>query len=111
MKYRIAGMAAARQMERYGTPRISAMMKAPALMIEGMICPPVEATASTAPANLASYPVSFMRSMVKLPVVTTLPAELPPIGPKSADAMIATLAGPPRARPAIANARSMNVDR
>jgi hypothetical protein len=31
-------------------PVISAMMKAPAPMIGGMICPPVDAAASTAPA-------------------------------------------------------------
>ena len=48
----IAGRMAAMQTTEYGVPVASARTKAAAPMIGGMIWPPVEATASTAPANL-----------------------------------------------------------
>ena len=35
----------------YGTPRLSAIRNAAAPIIGGISCPPVEAAASTAPAN------------------------------------------------------------
>ena len=44
-------MMAAVAISMYFMPIISAMMKAPAPMMGGMICPPVEATDSTAPAS------------------------------------------------------------
>ena len=45
-----AGIRPARMMLTYAVPTISAMMKAAAPMTGGMICPPVETTASMAPA-------------------------------------------------------------
>ena len=45
--------------------------------------------------------------MVKDPTVTALPMELPETMPKRALAKTATLAGPPRALPAIEVARSI----
>ena len=59
------------------------MMNAPAPMMGGAICPPVEATASTAPASALGYFRRRMSGMVKLPVVATLATALPltmPIG-------------------------------
>ncbi len=50
-KYRMAGINAARIIVVYGIPVISAMTKAAAPIIGGISCPPVEAPASTAPAN------------------------------------------------------------
>jgi len=52
----------------YATPRNSAMMNAAAPMTGGMIWPPVEAAASTAPAKFGVYPKRFMRGIVKVPV-------------------------------------------
>ena len=46
-KYRIAGITAALTISEYCTPSVSAMMKATAPMTGGMICPPIEAVAST----------------------------------------------------------------
>ena len=43
--------------------------------------------------------------LVSEPVATTLPAEVPLIIPIRPEAKIATLAGPPRARPAAAKAK------
>ena len=51
VKYRTAGRIARTIIFEYGTPTKSAIRKAAAPMIGGMICPPVEAAASTAPAN------------------------------------------------------------
>ena len=45
-----AGISPAFMMFTYGVPTISAMMKAAAPMTGGMICPPVDTTASIAPA-------------------------------------------------------------
>ena len=50
-KYRIAGRIAKTAMREYGTPVYSAIRNAAAPMIGGMICPPVDAAASTAPAK------------------------------------------------------------
>ena len=44
-------------------------MKAAAPMTGGMIWPPVEATASTAPAKAGLYPTFFISGMVKMPVL------------------------------------------
>ena len=46
-----AGIMPAFMMLVYGVPSISAMMKAAAPMMGGMICPPVETRASMAPAS------------------------------------------------------------
>ena len=51
VKYKSAGKMARMAISLYWTPTISAIRKAAAPMIGGMICPPVEAAASTAPAN------------------------------------------------------------
>ena len=75
------------------------MTNAAADMIGGMIWPPVEATASTAPAKRAGYPVDFISGMVMEPVATTLATALPETVPISALATTATLAGPPRNLP------------
>ena len=69
-------------------------------MIGGMICPPVEAAASTAPANSPGYPVFFIIGIVTEPVVTVLPTEEPETMPHRAEEMTATFAGPPDAKPA-----------
>ncbi len=74
----------------------------------GIICPPVEAAASTAPANCGAYPTLRIRGIVKAPVVTVLAMELPLIDPKKPLLMTATLAGPPDDHPAMAIAISMN---
>ena len=88
-------------MLEYGTPTISAIRKAAAPMIGGMICPPVEAAASTAPANSPGYPVDFIIGIVTEPVVTVLPTEDPETIPHRAEEITATLAGPPDADPAM----------
>ena len=50
-KYRIAGTMAAFTIVTYETPMLSAIRNAAAPIIGGISCPPVEAVASTAPAN------------------------------------------------------------
>ena len=69
-------------------------------MIGGMICPPVEEAASTAPANSGLYPVSFIIGIVTEPVVTVLPTEEPETIPQRAELITATFAGPPAYFPA-----------
>ena len=76
-------------------------------MMGGMICPPVEAAASTAPANSPLYPVFFIIGIVTEPVVTVLPTEEPDTIPHRAEEITATLAGPPADAPATVLARSM----
>ena len=51
VKYKIAGRIALTATCAYGMPMYSAIRNAAAPMIGGMIWPPVEAAASTAPAN------------------------------------------------------------
>ena len=70
--------------------------------------PPVEATASTAPANSGSKPFFFISGIVNAPVVATFAAELPLIVPMRALEMMDTLAGPPGRLPAIFIAQSVN---
>src|SRR4030042_5495037 len=53
-------------------------------MTGGMIWPPVEATASTAPAKLVEYPFRFIIGMVWGPSTATFAATDPEIMPKSA---------------------------
>ncbi len=57
------------------------MTNAAAPMIGGMICPPLEATDSKAPAVSSSSPCRFSRGMVNAPVVAALAAALPLIDP------------------------------
>ena len=71
------------------------MTKAAAPMIGGMICPPVEATASTAPANSGRKPVRFISGMLICPVTMTLATALPEMVPNRLDETTATLPGPP----------------
>src|SRR5699024_1303679 len=75
-------------------------------IIGGIIIPPVEATDSTAPANLELYPTFFIRGIVKTPVVTTLAVALPLTLPINPLPKLLTLAGPPRTPPNAPNARS-----
>ena len=85
----------------------SDMRNAAAPMMGGIIWPPVEAAASTAPANSPLYPVSFIIGMVIEPVVTVFPTLEPETMPQSADEMTATFAGPPEAQPTSEFARLM----
>ena len=75
------------------------MMKAAEAMIGGMNCPPVEPTASTAPAKCGGKPVRFINGMVKVPTAATLATALPLIMPNRDEPATATFAGPPRTRP------------
>ena len=71
------------------------MMKAAAPMIGGMICPPVEAEASTAAANSGLYPRLFIMGMVKEPEPAVLAMDEPEMVPSNALETTATFAGPP----------------
>ena len=84
-------------------PTNSAMMKAAAPMIGGMIWPLVDAATSIAPALTAGMPMRRMTGMVNVPVVTTLAMDEPEIIPVMPEARIAALAGPPLKRPTRAN--------
>ena len=84
------------------------MTNAAAPMIGGMICPPVEATASTAPANSGRKPVRFINGMLICPVTMTLATALPEMVPNRLDETTATLPGPPVAWPVRPVAKSMN---
>ncbi len=77
-------------------------------MIGGIIWPPVEATASTAPAKAGRYPMPFMSGMVNVPVVITLATAEPDTVPNNPLVTTATLAGPPAERPVSATAKSIN---
>ena len=77
-------------------------------MIGGVICPPQEADASTAPAKRPEKPDFFINGIVKAPVVTVLAMGEPEIMPKKPEETTETFADPPDARPAIMVARSMN---
>ena len=79
---------------------MDAMTKAPAPMIGGISCPPVEAAASTPPANCGLKPAFFIRGMVITPVDAVLATAEPEIVPVSPLAMTATRPGPPTKRPA-----------
>ena len=83
----------------YGICRNSAIRNPAAPITGGVICPPVEATASKAPATLGEKPAWRMSGMVMTPVDATLDTALPEIEPNMADATTAILAEPPRVRP------------
>src|SRR3989338_3726311 len=91
----------------YETPRNSAMTKAAAPMIGGMIWPPVDATASIAAAASGLNPVRFIMGMVSQPSTLTFATAEPEIVPNMLEDTTATLPGPPRAPPAIALAKFM----
>ena len=76
-------------------------------MIGGVNMPPVEATASTAPASSGENPFFFIMGMVICPVVATLAATEPDREPKNMLDSTAVLAGPPRYAPRQARARSL----
>ncbi len=76
-------------------------------MTGGMIWPPVEATASTAPATSWRYPFFFINGIVMIPVVTTFDTAVPEMVPNRVLPKTATLAGPPRYLPIKAMARSV----
>ena len=76
-------------------------------MIGGMICPPVELTASTEAANEGLKPIRFISGMEKAPVVITLATAEPDTDPNRPLVMQATLAGPPACLPVRAMAKSM----
>ena len=76
-------------------------------MIGGIIWPPVDAAASTAPANSGLYPFFFISGIVIAPVVTVLPTDEPDTIPHRALDITATFAGPPTVWPAIEFAKFM----
>ncbi len=76
-------------------------------MTGGRNIPPIDAAGSMAPATCGLKPARFIKGMVKAPVETVLAIALPETDPKKADAMTATLAGPPVVRPARARGKSM----
>ncbi len=90
-----AGAIAAMTMVVYGTSRNSAITKAAAPMIGGVIWPPALAAASTPPARCPGYPILFMFGMVSDPVDTVLAMDDPDMVPKNADETTLTLASPP----------------
>jgi len=63
----------------YPTPMNSAITKAAAPMIGGMICPPVEATASTPAAKCGGKPDRFISGMAIGPSTMTFATALPEI--------------------------------
>ena len=71
------------------------MRKAAAPMIGGINCPPVEATASTAPATAGRYPPRRMSGILIVPVVRTLATAVPDIIPIKLLPTTAAFAGPP----------------
>ena len=84
------------------------MTNAPAPISGGMICPPDDATASTAAANRLGYPNRVMAGSVIAPVDATFAEAEPEIDPNKADDITETLAAPPLRCPAAAAAMFMN---
>jgi hypothetical protein len=70
-------------------PVMSAMRKATTPITGGMICPPVEAAASTPPAKLGLKPIFLDDGMVNTPVETTLATAVPESEPNRAEAATA----------------------
>ena len=83
-------------------------MNAPAPIKGGMICPPDDATASTAAANRLGYPSRVIAGSVIAPVEATFAEAEPEIEPNSADEITDTFAAPPLRCPAAAAAIFMN---
>src|SRR5690625_7398352 len=92
----------------YGTPRVSAIMKAAAPITGGRICPPTEAVDSTAPANVLVYPTFLIKGMVNAQVDTTLAMAETLIEPINPDAKVANFAGRPPDCRAIVSAKTSN---
>ena len=86
-------------------PKSSAITKAAAPIIGGIICPFTEAATSIAPALVGDKPVLFIIGIVKVPVVTVFATEDPEIKPVRPDAKIAAFAGPPLIFPTKAKAK------
>ena len=82
-------------MLRYPTPVRSAITRAAAPIIGGMICPPEDAVASIPAANVGEKPRFLIIGIVKVPVPTMLATVDPDIVPNIDDARIAACAGPP----------------
>ena len=61
VKYKTAGMVAYPMIWKYGTSMSSLMIKAPAPMTGGIICPPLLAAASAAPAMCGLSPIRFIK--------------------------------------------------
>ncbi len=76
-------------------------------MTGGMICPPVEAVASTAAAKSCLNPVLFISGMVNQPSTITLATALPEIVPKRELDTTEIFPGPPFAPPTREVAKSM----
>ena len=76
------------------------IIKAPAPISGGIICPPEEATASTDAANFFGYPSFFIVGNVIEPVDATLAEAEPDMDPNKADEIIETFAAPPFSFPA-----------
>ena len=107
-KYSSAGITAHSATCAYGTARNSAITNAAAPITGGMICPPVDATASTAAANGGRKPVRFISGIVIGPSTITFATALPETVPNRHDDTIDTLPGPPAVCPVIDIAKSMN---
>ena len=84
--------------KRYETPAMSAITRAAAPMIGGMIWPPLDAVASIPPAKAGLKPRCLISGIVKVPVPTMLATVLPDIVPNRLEATMAAWAGPPRVR-------------
>ena len=89
----------------YGIPVNSTITKAPAPIKGGMICPPEDATASTAAANALGYPRRVIAGSVNEPVDATFAEAEPEIEPKRAEESTETFAAPPFSFPAVAVAK------
>ncbi|MDC0178834.1 TRAP transporter large permease subunit, partial [Woeseiaceae bacterium] len=78
-----------------------AITNAPAPIIGGIICPPVEAAVSTPAANLGENPDRIIMGMVIMPVETVVVIAEPDIEPIKPEPTTATCPAPPWKRPAI----------
>jgi hypothetical protein len=83
------------------------MTKAAAPMMGGMICPPVEATASTPAAKCGLKPVRFISGIEIGPSTMTLATALPEMVPNRLEETTETLPGPPAVWPVMERAKSM----
>ena len=70
-------------------------MNEAAPIMGGVICPPHEADASTAPENLGENPTRFINGIVMTPVVTVVATGYPEIMPNNPEETTETFAGPP----------------
>ena len=89
-------MVAATRIVVYGTPTKETIRNAAVPMMGGVMEPPEDAVASTAPATRALNPERFIAGIVMGPVVSTFDTAEPLIMPMAAELATATLADPPR---------------